>query len=543
VILDNPTRQNHRFIPFPNPRAGDLIPDTDPPLTRDALAELPPDIATSPLFNDDLAPTPQSRRTWTTYNFAALWIAMAHCLPTYMLAGGLIALGMNWWQALLTIALGNLIVLIPILLNAHPGTKYGIPFPVLARSSFGTVGANVPALLRAIVACGWFGIQTFIGGEAVRTFLTTVWPPFSEIGGGAAMLGLGVPSAITFGIFWLVNIGIIVFGMNAVRVFENWSAPLILLMGVWLMVWVVMRAGGLGPMFDQPSTFATSADFWKVFVPSLTGMVGFWATLSLNIPDFTRFGRSQREQLLGQTLGLPTTMIAFSAMAVVITSAAQTILTGSDPKTLWDPVVLLSQITSSAAPAGLDAPLLSGDGTRLLVALLSLFGVAVATISTNIAANVISPANDFANCAPRLISFRTGGVITGVIGILSMPWQLLSSADTYIFNWLVGYSALLGPIAGIMVVDYWLIRQRALDVPDLYRVNGRYAGVNWIAMGALVIGVAPNVPGFLRSVKVLGGGPDGWDAIYPYAWFIGFTLAAVPYRIGMRRSRFGRRES
>ena len=499
----------------------------DPALTREALAELPADIATSPLFNGDLAPTPTGRRTWTTYNFAALWIAMAHCLPTYMLAGGLIALGMNWWQALLTIALGNVIVLVPILLNAHPGTKYGIPFPVLARSSFGTVGANVPAILRAVVACGWFGIQTYIGGEAVRTFLVAVWPAFDQVGGGAMIMGLGVPSAITFGIFWLINIVIILFGMNAVRVFENWSAPLILLMGVWLLVWVVWRAGGLGPMFHRPSSFATNADFWKVFVPSLTGMIGFWATLSLNIPDFTRFGRGQREQMLGQSIGLPTTMIAFSAMAVVITSAAETILKGSDPKTLWDPVVVLSQITSSKAPAGLDAPLLASEGSRMLVAVLSLFGVAVATISTNIAANVISPANDFANCAPRLISFKTGGVITGVVGILIMPWKLLASADAYIFNWLVGYSALLGPIAGIMIVDYWLLRGKELNVPDLYRVKGRYAGVNWVAMLALVIGVAPNVPGFLRSVKMLGGGPDMWDHIYPYAWFTGVVLAGA----------------
>jgi NCS1 family nucleobase:cation symporter-1 len=507
--------------------------------TRDVAAGLPPDVTSSPLFNADLAPTTSERRTWTTYNFAALWIAMAHCLPTYMLAGGLIALGMNWWQALLTIALGNLIVLAPILLNAHPGTKYGIPFPVLTRSSFGTVGANVPAILRAIVACGWFGIQTYIGGEAMRTFLVAAWPGFGRVGGGISVMGLSVPSAITFGIFWLINIGIIVFGMNAVRVFENWSAPLILLMGLWLMVWVVARAGGLGPMFDRQSGFATHAEFWKVFVPSLTGMVGFWATLSLNIPDFTRFSRGQREQMLGQSLGLPTTMIAFSAMAVVITSAAETVLKGSDPATLWDPVVLLGQITSSTAPPGLDAPLIAGDGTRVLVAVLALFGVAVATISTNIAANVISPANDFANCAPRFISFRTGGVITGVIGILIMPWKLLDSAGSYIFNWLVGYSALLGPIAGIMIVDYWLIRGTELDVPDLYRVDGRYAGVNRVALCALLVGVAPNVPGFLRSVKVLGGGPDGWDAIYPYAWFTGLFVAAVLYRIGMRHSNFG----
>jgi NCS1 family nucleobase:cation symporter-1 len=186
----------------------------------------------------------------------------------------------------------------------------------------------------------------------------------------------------------------------------------------------------------------------------------------------------------------------------------------------------------------LDAPLLASDSARLMVAVLSLFGVAVATISTNIAANVISPANDFANCAPRLISFRTGAVITGVIGILIMPWKLLASADTYVFNWLVGYSGLLGPIAGIMVVDYWLIRHRELDVADLYRVDGRYAGVNWIAMAALVAGVAPNLVGFLRSLKVLGGGPDGWDAVYPYAWFTGFIVAALVYRLAMPGSRF-----
>jgi NCS1 family nucleobase:cation symporter-1 len=512
----------------------------DPLLTREALAELPPDIAHSPLFNGDLAPTPTGRRTWTTYNFAALWIAMAHCIPTYLLAGGLIAVGMNWWQALLTIGLGNLIVLIPILLNAHPGTKYGIPFPVLARSSFGTVGANVPALLRAVVACGWFGIQTYIGGEAVRTFLVAAWPAFDQVGGGTMILGLGIPSAITFMIFWSINILIVLVGMNAVRVFENWSAPLILLMGAWLLIWMVSRAGGLGPIFDRPSSFATNADFWKVFVPSLTGMIGFWATLSLNIPDFTRFGRGQREQMLGQVLGLPTTMIAFSMMAVIITSAAETILKGSDPKTLWDPVVVLAQITSSKAPAGLDAPLLASEGTRIVVAVLSLFGVAVATISANIAANVISPANDFANLAPRLISFKMGGVITGVVGIVIMPWKLLASADTYIFDWLVGYSALLGPIAGIMIADYWILRRKELDVPDLYRTTGRYAGTNWVAMVALLAGIAPNVPGFLHSVHVLGGEPGIFTDIYPYAWFTGVVIAAVVYVVGMRiRPGFG----
>ncbi len=506
---------------------------SEPVGPRETSAELPTDVYSSPLYNADLAPVPPAQRTWTTYNFAALWISMAHCIPTYMMAGALVGKGMNWWQALLTIALGNLIVLLPILLNSHPGTKYGIPFPVLARASFGTLGANVPALLRAVVACGWFGIQTYIGGEATKTFLLTLWPAFGELGGGAHVLGLSVPSAITFALFWVLNIGIILWGMNAVRVFENWAAPLVLVLAMALLIWAVLRAGGVGPLLSKPSQFATVGEFWRVFVPSLTGIVGFWATLSLNIPDFTRFGKGQRQQMLGQVLGLPTTMVAFSAMGVVITSAAQAILHGHDVSQLWDPVFILAQLTSAQAPAGLAAPLLDSQAMRLIVAVVSLLGVGIATISVNIAANVVSPANDFANLAPRRISFKMGGVITGVIGILIMPWKLLASADTYIFNWLIGYSALLGPIAGVMVTDYWLLRGRTLDVADLYRTHGRYGAWNWRALVALVVGVAPNVPGFLHSIQGAGGaanGPEGFfDQLYVYAWFTGFLLAAAVF--------------
>jgi NCS1 family nucleobase:cation symporter-1 len=508
----------------------------DPELAKEALAALPPDIGQSPLFNADLAPVPVARRTWTTYNFAALWISMAHCIPTYMLAGGLVAEGMNWWQALLTIALGNTIVLIPILLNAHPGTKYGIPFPVLARSSFGTKGANIPAVLRAIVACGWFGIQTFIGGEALRTFIEALWPAYATLGGDFMLLGLTLPKLMTFLVFWALNIFIIYRGMNAVRVFENWAAPLVLVMAAVLLWWVVARADGIGPMLSKPSQFATFGAFWKVFVPSLTGMIGFWATLSLNIPDFTRFGKGQREQMLGQTLGLPTTMLAFSAMGVVITSAAQVVLHGVDASKLWDPVVILGHLTSAAPPPGLSEPLILSSGVRALVAVLSLFGVAVATISVNIAANVVSPANDFANLSPRLISFKTGGLITGLLGIVMAPWKFLEGADTYIFSWLIGYSALLGPIAGIMIADYWGVRRTQLDVPDLYRVNGRYAGTNGVAVLALALGVIPNLPGFLHATRVVTDVPAVFQAIYPYAWFTGFAVSAVIYWVGMKGS-------
>jgi len=501
----------------------------DPGLAAEAAAELPADVAGSPLFNADLAPVPVRRRDWSTYNFAALWISMAHCIPTYMLAGGLIASGMNWWQALLTIALGNLIVLAPILLNAHPGTRYGIPFPVLARSSFGTRGANIPAVLRAVVACGWFGIQCSIGGEAIRTFLVALWPGFVSIGGGASILGLSIPSAITFALFWVLNIWIIYRGMNAVRVLENWAAPIVLVLAGALLAWAVARAGGWGPILDAPSRFATLGEFWPVFAPSLTAMVGFWATLSLNIPDFTRFGRGQREQILGQTLGLPPTMIVFSAMGVIVTSAAHEILPGADVAQLWDPQFILAHLVSDTAPAGLDAPLLASAGLRMLVAVIALLGIVIATLAVNIAANVVSPANDFANLAPRLISFKTGGLITGLLGIAMMPWRLLANPSAYIEQWLIGYSALLGPIAGIMIVDYWVLRRGELDVPDLYRTSGRYAGVNRSAVLALVLGVAPNVPGFLKVTHVVERSHPGFDALYPYAWFVGFAIAAAAY--------------
>ena len=498
----------------------------DPALGADVLA--------SPLYNDDLAPVPAARRNWTTYNFAALWISMAHCIPTYMLAGSLVASGMNWWQALLTIGLGNLIVLVPILLNAHPGTKYGIPFPVLARASFGTMGANVPAVLRALVACGWFGIQTFIGGEALKTFLLALWPGYAALGGGWTFAGLDVPSALTFFLFWGLNIFIIFRGMNAVRVFENWAAPIVLVMAAALLAWVVYRADGLGPMLEAPSKFTTPGEFWKVFIPSLTGMIGFWATLSLNIPDFTRYGTGQREQMIGQTLGLPTTMVAFSAMGVIITSASSAILTGVEVGKLWDPVFILAQITSSTPPPGLTEPLLASVGLRLVVAVVALLGVGIATVSVNIAANVVSPANDFANLSPRHISFTTGGLITGIIGIAIMPWKLLASADAYVFDWLIGYSGLLGPIAGIMIADYWIVRRQTLDVRDLYRTTGRYGRVNPWAMLALVLGVAPNVPGFLHQVHLIEADVGFFTDLYTYAWFVGLGISGLVYTVAMR---------
>ncbi len=461
-------------------------------------------IESSPLYNEDLAPVPVARRNWTTYNYAALWISMAHCIPTYMLSSGLIGAGMNWWQALITILLGNTIVLIPILLNSHPGTKYGIPFPIFARASYGTVGSNLPALMRAIVACGWFGIQTWIGGQALHTFFRTIYAGWPTLLGGP-IGGYPPTEWLSFLLFWGINILIIYRGMDLLRKVENWAAPFVLVMTAFLLGWAIWRAHGLGYLLTEKGKYHTWAEFYPVFIPSLTAMIGFWATLSLNMPDFTRFGRSQREQAIGQTVALPTTMTLFAAMGVIITSAAIVIYPDSPLSELWDPVRLVGHFTAPVVIA------------------ISMFTVVVATLSVNIAANVVSPANDFANAFPKWISFRTGGLITGIIGILMQPWRLLADPNGYIFTWLVGYSGGLGSIAGVLVVDYWVVRRKELVLGDLYRPLGAYTyagGWNWRAVVATLLGCTLAWIGL--EVKAL-------HPLYDFGWFVGFGAAALSY--------------
>lgn len=477
--------------------------------------------AENPLINPDLAPVHPRDRTWRVGSYAALWISMAACIPTYQLASGLVAGGMNWWQAILTIFLGNVIVLFPMLLNAHAGTRYGIPFPVFCRASFGTRGANLPAIMRALVACGWFGIQCWIGGEAIYILLK-LWKP--EYGSAPAIgwLGINQWQLLCFLVFWGINMLVVFLGIKSIRVLLNIKAPLLIILGLALLFWAHSAAGGFGPMLSKPSAFDAghpkAGGFWPFFWPALTGMVGFWATLSLNIPDFSRYAVSQRDQALGQTLGLPLTMALFAFIGVAVTSATTVIY----EQEIWDPVQVLEKFKNEWVLVG---------------AMLSLV---LATLATNIAANVVSPANDFAHLAPRHISFRIGGLITGLIGIAIMPWKLMADANRYI-GWLVSYSALLGPIAGIMIADYFVYRRRDLDLAGLYHQNGPYrycGGFSIVAIVAFVGGVLPSLPGFLVKVGAMTAESVSPErratfeylvGLFDYAWFVGFAVSFILY--------------
>jgi NCS1 family nucleobase:cation symporter-1 len=469
------------------------------------------------LSNADLAPTGPGQRSWRWWHFAALWIGMVMCIPAWMLAAGLTDQGMTPLQATGTILAGNLIVLVPMLLIGHAGARYGVPYAVLLRASFGTIGARLPAIARAVVACGWFGLQTWVGGGTLLA-IATVLSGRRFDGAPLPLLGIDAAHLAAFLAFWLIQLAFIRKGLTVVRNLETWTAPLKIVICAALLWWALGHTG-FAPLFAAP---ADPARFGAIFWPSLTAMVGFWATLALNIPDFTRFAHSQRDQVLGQAIGLPGPMAILAVIAVVTTAATRVVY----GRAIWDPVELATNLPG-------------------LAALLGLLVVSIDTVSCNIAANLVGPAYDFAALSPRHISYRRGALITAGLGVAIMPWKLIETSGGYIFTWLLGYSALLGPIAGILVADYWLLRRTRLDAAALYDPTGAYAyrsGWNPVALAALVAGMAPSVPGFLHAA-IPGGAFTARApllALYPYAWFVGAAVAASVY-LGLMTLTPGRR--
>jgi NCS1 family nucleobase:cation symporter-1 len=468
------------------------------------------------LWNEDLAPTTSQNRTWDWKSYAALWVAMVVCVPTYMLAGGLVAEGMAWWQAVITVLLGNVIVLVPMILIGHAGAKHGIPFPVLLRSAFGTKGARIPALARGLVACGWFGINTWVGGSAIYVIINALTGDLIT-GSALPFLGIDLGQFISFLAFWAMHLHFIKNGTESIRWLETYAAPFLIAMGLTLLGWAYYAAGGFGEMLSAPSQFieggAKQGQFWSVFIASLTAMVGFWATMALNIPDFTRFAKSQKDQIIGQAIGLPLPMALFAFISVAVTSATVTIF----GEAIWDPIDLASRM----------------GGLGVIVALSALV---VATLTTNLAANVVAPAYGFSNLSPSKISFKLGGYITAGIGIAIFPWKLLETAGGYLFVWLIGYSALLGPIAGILLVDYFMVRKRVLDHDALFDHEGQYGKWNKAGLIALTVGILPNIPGFLSKAGLMEKVPTLFVNIYDYAWFVGLFIAGALYLLLYRRT-------
>ncbi|KAI8563214.1 hypothetical protein RHMOL_Rhmol03G0095000 [Rhododendron molle] len=464
------------------------------------------------LTNDDLKPTKPADRTLSGLEMASLWVGLVVGVPTYYLAGSLVDLGMSWWQGIATVVAANVILLIPLVLTGHPGTRYGIPFPVLARSSFGIRGAHVPTLLRALVGCGWYGIETWIGGEAIFLLLPKSIKASQSLSQNLPWLGTSPLEFACFVVFWFVQLAIVWRGMEGIRKLEKYSAPILIILTSSLLIWAYVKAGGFGHMLSLSSKLSNS-QFWSLFFPSLTANISFWATLALNIPDFTRYAKTQKDQVLGQ-IGLPVFMGLFTFVGLAVTSSTKVIF----GHVISSPIQLLGQI--------------GGVYTTVL----AIFGISLATLTTNIAANVVAPANALVNLSPSKFTFKRGALLTALLGIAFQPWRLLKSSESFVYTWLVGYSALLGPIGGIILVDYYLVKRTNLCVNDLYSLSprGEYyysGGYNLAAMAALVVGILPVVPGLLQKAGVLSYVPDLFVVIYNNAWFCSFFSAGILYWI------------
>lgn len=560
------------------------------------IVELQEDVSDSPLYSEDLAPVPPKGRTWNKWNLAAIWIGMAVCIPTYLLASYMIKTGLNWYEALIIIGLANLIITIPMVLNGHPGVKYGIPFPVIGRAAFGTRGIHIASVARGIIACGWFGVQTWIGGLAIYAI-------FNALTGAPEELGLSIGKFLSFAAFWIINIYFIWRGTESIKWLETYSAPILIIMGVVLIGWGYNKADGFsivlkqGAQLEKKAATLTKKDDvlflklnvlndkeghpkadeyqmtlgeyrsdWKpitnqyinistlhqlddqptvqvqfrkntpdeVYQSSivaatlvkpeedtrrsklwgyliwLTAMVGFWATMSISIADITRYATSQKDQIVGQFIGLPGTMMLYSFVGIFVTCAAvinfNDVLIADDAP--WDPVSLLAKFKSP------------------VVVIIAQIFMLIATLSTNIAANVIAPANAFSNLWPKKISFRMGGVITGIIGILIAPWWLLNQ----ISGFLIFVSGLLGPVLGILITDYFLVRKKQLNLPELYQEAGVYSygrtGFNPAAIVSLCIGV---------FLALIGYWVPSLNFLYSLSWFTGFIISSLIYYWWMRK--------
>jgi cytosine/uracil/thiamine/allantoin permease len=558
-------------------------------MNRD-IVELQEDVSQSPLYSEDLAPVPPSKRTWTKWNLAAIWVGMAVCIPTYLLASYMIKTGLSWIEALIIIGVANLIITVPMVLNGHAGVKYGIPFPVIGRSSFGIKGIHIPSVIRGIVACGWFGVNTWLGGMAIYSI-------FIAISGNEAAVGLSIGQFACFGIFWFINMFFIWKGTESIKWLEQYSAPILIIMGLLLIGWGINKADGFGIVLEQSkqlekpvaeiyhesnkyfiqinpitdkfgnpkateyqlilngnelgwndlsntnilveslkvddtyqvqlkndtaissianvTTKSSNNTFgdkiWKYLI-WLTAMLGFWATMSLSIADITRYSSSQVAQVKGQFIGLPGTMMLYSFVGIFVTCAAvinfDDILIANDAP--WDPIALLAKFDN------------------VWVVVISQIFMIIATLSTNIAANVIAPANAFSNLLPKKISFRSGGVITGLIGIIIFPWLLLNEIQSL----LIDVSAVLGPVLAILVCDYYLIRKKEIKLAELYKTDGVYtfggSGFNKAAIISLLVGA---------FIAIGGKWIPAMSSLYAVSWFSGFIVSFILYFLLMKNNK------
>ncbi|GBQ37586.1 NCS1 family nucleobase:cation symporter-1 [Gluconacetobacter azotocaptans] len=475
---------------------------TAAPVTADTSPDLPPGCDAA-LYNADLAPVPVAQRDWSWVNMATVWMGMVHNIVVYEAASGLMALGFSAWECLEIVAVAYAVLFVAMWFNARAGTKYGVPFCVLIRSAFGPYGAQIPVVLRGFCAVFWFSVQAYAAAQAVDAVMSTLSGAWA--GMTTSFLGMQARTWLAMAIVWALHAWIVSHGVHRIRNFELVAGPLVIFVGLLATMWGLHVGHGLGPLFAQPSRLHGMA-FWSTFAMGVTGMIGLWATFAVNIPDLSRFVKSERDQVIGQAIGLPVTALVFTPMGIITTSA--TIILFGHP--IWNPVDLL---------LALNYPVVTVLGGATLV---------LATLSVNVVANIMPASYDLVNLMPRRLDFHRAARLVLVLGVFFMPWLWFNQAES-IYRVLDLIGGMLGPVTGIMLADFYIVRKQTLDVGALYRLDGRYAGRKGWNPPALVAFAAGG------GVASIGHIVPGLEELNAVSWFIGVAIGGGVYLALSRR--------
>lgn len=485
----------HRTDPDADPTAvaTDLEPDHG---SSHGAPDTPPGTSAR-LYNRDLAPSKREGRTWSAYSIFTLWANDVHSLGNYTFAIGLFALGLGGWQVLTALGVGAVLLFVLLTLAGFMGEKAGVPFPVMSRISFGVYGAQIPALIRGIVAIAWFGIQTYLASIVLRVLVIALFPGLAPLDEGA-FLGLSALGWITFVALWIIQVVIVSYGMEMIRKYEAFAGPIILVTFVAIAVWMLWKAD-FAIAWSTPESL-TGWPMWSKILGGGMLWVSIYATFLLNFCDFTRGAKSKRSILLGNLWGIPINMLLFGSIVVIMAGAQFKI----DGTIITSPADIVATIPNT-----------------LLLALASL-ALIILTIAVNLMANFVAPTYALVNLFPKHLNFRRAAIVSAVIGLVILPWNLYDS-PVVINYFLGGLGALLGPLFGIIMADYWLVRRAHVNVPDLYSesVDGEYHyrhGVNPRAVVALAVsGVVALLFVFVPALHPLAD----------FSWLIGALLGAL----------------
>ncbi|WP_342514415.1 NCS1 family nucleobase:cation symporter [Sporosarcina sp. FSL K6-1522] len=451
-------------------------------------------------LSKDLMPTSPKERKWKIGNYFSLWMGNVHNVPAYVTIGGFFALGLSVGQVFWSIVIASIILAGVMVLSGHAGAKYGIPFSMLLRTSYGTKGAMLPGIIRGcIAAVMWFGFQTYAGSLAFTILIGKLWPAYLHLGGDWNLFGLSLPGLISFIAFWLFNILFVFGGMKILGKFIKLLSPLVYVVFGGMAIWAIQLAGGITPILEHTSK-GVEGNTTLVFIASISAILATWAAPIVSASDFTREARSQKDQSIGQIAGLITTYLLFAVAAIAVIVGSE-IAFGTP---IWNVLDVVDRFDNNFAIG------------------ISVLTICMTTLAVNITGNIIPAGYQLSALFPKHLTFRTGALLAAIVGFLIMPWKLMEDA-TSIFMFLGIIGGLLSPVLGVMLTHYFIVAKRILNLEELYAINGKYNYKNGVHVPAVVATLGGGI------VSIIGQFVPILKPLYDISFFSGFVVASLIY--------------